>query len=121
MGEPMRLDELARLIGARVVVAGRAADGTIDRIYAGDRISDLLTHASPTTLILTNLSGNPLVRAAELMDVPALCLVSDRAPLPATMAAAEAHGVCLMVSPVGLFETCGRLHAALGDRERSGP
>ena len=48
--------DLARRIGARVV-AGVRPGRTVDRVYAGDRISDLLTHASQTTLLVTNLSS----------------------------------------------------------------
>jgi len=53
-------------------------DHVIDRVYAGDRISDLLAHASRQTLLVTNLSSALLVCAAELMDVPAVCLVGGR-------------------------------------------
>jgi hypothetical protein len=117
----MNLEDLARRIGAQVVTRGRAADVPIDRIYAGDRISDLLNQASESTLVVTNLAGPQLVRAAELMDVPAICLVGGRAPQAEMLAAAGAHGVLLMVSPADLFETCGRLYRCWTERERGGP
>jgi hypothetical protein len=113
MTEPLTLQDLASRIGARVVTAGRAANVVIDRVYAGDRISDLLSHASPTALVVTNLTGSQLVRAAELMDVPGLCLVADQAPSDEMLAAGRDHGLFVMVSPVDLFETCGRLYACL--------
>jgi hypothetical protein len=115
----MKLQDLASRISAHVVVPGRAADVRIDRIYAGDRISDLLTHASPTTLVVTNLTGAQLIRAAELMDVPGLCLVADPSPETEVLAAARAHGLCLMVSPVDLFETCGRLYRCWADHKQA--
>jgi hypothetical protein len=78
--------DLARRIGARVV-AGVRPGRTVDRVYAaqygpvrGDRISDLLTHASQTTLLVTNLSSALLACVAELMDVPAICLVGGQDP-----------------------------------------
>ena len=106
----MNLADLAKKIGARVVTEGNSANHVIDCIYAGDRISDLLTHASQKTLLVTNLSSALLVCVAELMDVPAVCLVGGQAPAPEIVSAAKARGMFLMVSPADLFETCGRVH-----------
>jgi len=55
--------DLAGRIGARVA-AGVRPGRTVDRVCAGDRISDLLTHASHTTLLVTNLSSALLVCVA---------------------------------------------------------
>jgi hypothetical protein len=117
----MNLQDLAARIEARIVVRGRAADARIDRIYAGDRISDLLSHASDSTLVVTNLTGPQLIHAAELMDVPGLCLVSNQSPEAGMLAAAGAHGLCVMISPADLFETCGRLYPLLDRQPRTGP
>ena len=109
----MRLDSLARQIGAEIVAAPAAAAPGIDRVYAGDRISDLLNHATESTLIVSNLSGSQLAQLAHLMDVPGLCLVNGIVPEPELIEAARRHQTLLMVSPLGMFETCGRLYAAL--------
>ena len=106
----MNLTDLAKRIGARVVAEGHPGGRRADGVYAGDRISDLLTHASQTTLLVTNLSSALLVCVAELMDVPAICLVGGQSPTPEIISAARAHGMFLMVSPVDLFETCGRVY-----------
>ncbi|MCX5674940.1 MAG: DRTGG domain-containing protein [Planctomycetota bacterium] len=107
--------DLARRIGARVVAEGHPPGRTVDRVYAGDRISDLLTHASQTTLLVTNLSSALLVCVAELMDVPAICLVGGQDPTPEILAKARAQGMFLMVSSADLFETCGRVHRCWND------
>ncbi|MCX5684018.1 MAG: hypothetical protein NT049_10075 [Planctomycetota bacterium] len=116
----MNLADLARKIGARVVTEGNSVNHTIDCIYAGDRISDLLTHASQKTLLVTNLSSGLLVCVAELMDVPAVCLVGGQSPAPEIVTAAKSHGMFLMVSPGDLFETCGRVYGCWRDLEQSG-
>ena len=115
----MDLAYLARRIGARVVTEGTSPNHVIEHIYAGDRISDLLTHASQKTLLVTNLSSALLVCVAELMDVPAVCLVGGQQPAPEIVAAAKAHGMFLMVSPADLFETCGRVFACRNDSMQS--
>jgi len=115
----MRLAELAAKIGATVLVPA-TAQAPIDRVYAGDRISDILNHAADGTLLVSNLSGVQLVRLADLMDLAGLCLVGGAEPDPAIVAAARAHGTGLVVSPVGLFETCGRIYRCL-DAEPGAP
>jgi len=109
----MRLEELAEKIGASLLSPGPAAARCIERVYAGDRMSDLISHASETTLVVTNLATSQLVRAAALMDLSGLCLVNGVAPEPALVAVAAANGTALMVSPFDLFETCGRLYECL--------
>jgi hypothetical protein len=89
----MNLTDLARRIGARVVTEGHCPVHVIDSVYAGDRISDLLTHASRQTLLVTNLSSALLVCVAELMDVPAVCLVGGQAPAPEIVSAAKGRGM----------------------------
>ena len=106
----MKLTDLIRRIGAEVVTSGAMLDAEIKRIYAGDRISDLLSQGDTETLLVTNLTGVHIPRAAKLMDVPAVCLLNGISPEPALTTAAETNGMVLLVSPYDMFETCGRLY-----------
>ena len=108
----MKLGELAEQIGA-TIWAGRRDPSSVEveRIYAGDVISDLLREASEATLLVTSLVSPQLLRVAELMDVPGICFVNGRLPEPGISAAAAESGIVLLVSPTDLIETCGRLHA----------
>jgi hypothetical protein len=117
----MRLDDLAGRIEARILTDTAAAARPIEHVYAGDRISDLLSHASDTTLLVSNLSGAQLLRLAELMDVPAICLVGGLQPDAEFVSAAESHGTVVMASPAGMFETCGRIYQCLLEAKRVGP
>jgi len=116
----MKLDCLAERTGARIVVASRKVTVSLEQVYAGDRVSDLLNAAGDHVLLVTNLASEHLVRVAELMDIPAICLVGGQLPSEAMVRAAREHGTALLVSPVGLFETCGRIYVTLSD-ERRGP
>lgn len=115
----MRLEYLANKIGAKVLTnRDRAARVEIERAYAGDAMSNLLSEGSETTLLVTNLSNAMLPRVAQLVDAAGLCLLSGLSPEREMIEAAEERGIVLMVSPVGMFETCGRLYECL-DGERS--
>lgn len=117
----MRLTELADKIGAKVHTPGRGATVELDQVYAGDRISDLLNEAKDNTLLVSNLASTHLIRVAELMDVPGICLVAGQQPDAAMLATAQEHGTLLMTSPSSLFETCGRIHRSLTEEKRSAP
>lgn len=113
MGGPVQLELLAQEIGARVCSPGRGVNVEMDQVYAGDRISDLLNAAGDHALLVSNLPSAHLIRVAELMDIPGLCLVGGQTPDEAMLATAAEHGTLLMVSRAGLFETCGRIYQAL--------
>jgi len=106
----MKLSDLVRTLGAKVLVAGPMLEGEIKRVYAGDRISDLLSQGDAGTLLVTNLTGLLILRAAEIMDVPAICLLNGVSPEPELATAAERNAVVLLVSPYDMFETCGLLY-----------
>ena len=115
----MKLHELAKAIGAEVLTLGQETTVETDQIYAGDRISDLLNAAGENVLLISNLASTQLVRVAELMDVPGICLVACQQPDSAMIRAAQEHGTLVMVSPAGLFETCSRVYLALTGGARS--
>ena len=110
----MRLSELARTIDAKVLTheekAGRIE---IQRVYAGDRMSNLLSEGSETTLLVTNLSNTLLPRVAELVDAAGICMLNGVSPDADVVRAAEERGIVIMVSPAGMFETCGRFYECL--------
>jgi hypothetical protein len=109
----MLIRQLAEHINARVTSPVAGVDAAIDRVYAGDRVSDMLNQTSERTMVVTNLVGASLLRVAELADIPAICLLNGREPEPPIRQGAERKGIALLVSPFDMFETCGRLHAAL--------
>lgn len=109
----MKLNELAEKVGAKVINHERCANIEIDRIYAGDKMSDLLNEASDTTLLVTNLAHPQLVRMTEIMDVPGICLLNDIVLDPKLVSAAIKYGTTIMVSPYDMFETCKRLDQCL--------
>ncbi len=111
----MTLNELASRLGARVMTPQADAARRVERVYAGDRMSDLLNHAGATTLVVTNLATPQLIRAAALMDASGICLVNGVAPDAGLLNTAASNGTVIMVSPFGMFETCGRLYECLGD------
>jgi redox-sensing transcriptional repressor len=109
----MKLEELAAGIGADVVTPGKPGGTAVSRVYAGDRVSDLLNEASDKTLLVSNLASVQMLRVAELMDVPGICFVNGVRPDAEMIQLAQENDTLLMVSPQGVFETCGLIYQAL--------
>jgi hypothetical protein len=95
------------MLDTRVLHSGAGSE--VSRAVASDRMSDLLEHASATTLIVTNLATPQLLDMAELMDVPAVCVTSDASPEAAFLEAARVTRVAVIVSALGAAETRRRL------------
>ncbi len=106
---PLSLKELASSAGARIVVhAQRAASLRIARVFASDKISELLHHGGPDTLLLTTLANPHLLRAASLVGAPALCLTGGGDIPPSLRAGAEAHGIVLLHTLDNLAQAMAR-------------
>ena len=120
-GGEVRLDELARCVGAQIITGDACPQRIVEKIYAGDRVSDLLNEASDRTLLVTNLMSLQMLRVAELMDVPAICFVNGVSPEPEIVAKADGTGTTLMVSPIGVFETCGLIYQSLAATPAAAP
>jgi len=67
---------------------------------------------------VTNLSNLQMVRVAELMEVPGICFVDGINPGPDIVELATENGTVLMVSPLGVFETCGLIYQLLTPETR---
>ena len=114
----MKLEDLALHIGARVITPGRPGGTEIAKIYAGDRVSDLLNEASDRTLLVSNLASVQMLRVAELMDVPGICFVNGVDPDTDVVELARQNGTLLLVSPAGVFETCGLIYQVLSEEKQ---
>ena len=117
-GANMRIRDLAQMIGALVVTAGDAEQRTVTKIYAGDRVSDLLNEASDKTLLITNLVNLQMVRMAELMEVPGICFVDGVTPSREIIDLANQNNTSIMISQPGVFETCGLIYQLLARDKR---
>ena len=102
----MRVEELAQKIGARLHLSESCHGVEVGKAYAADTMSELIAHAGPETLLVTSLNNAQLVRVAELMDVPGICLVGGTDPGPDLLSLAGTTGTAILVCRQDLDETC---------------
>ena len=109
----MDVRELATQINARIFPGSVQSGPQVRLVHSADTMSGLIANASPETLLVTSLNNSQLIRVAELMDAPGLCLVGAVEPSPELIAQARASGVAIIVSPHGLEKTRRLLEACL--------
>jgi hypothetical protein len=109
----MNLSDLAAKINARLIPPSIEGKTEVKTIHAADTMSSLIANASPDTLLVTSLNNSQLIRVAELMGAPGLCLVGGAQPSPELIAQAREAGAAILISPRGLEETRSLLEACL--------
>lgn len=109
----MKLQTLTEQIGAKILHQGHCSTSEIVQFYAGDKMSDLLNYASDSTLIVTNLVNPQLLRFADLMDVPGICLLNDVGLTEEMLTTIHKHTSTIIVSPYDMKETCQRVRQCL--------
>jgi hypothetical protein len=109
----MTVGELSLKCHLRLLLDPAQARGSVVRIFSSNTMSDLVANAASDTLLVTSLNNNQLVRIAELMDAPGICLAGVAVPCAGLLAGAERTGKAVAVSPLPLDETAMMLEAVL--------
>ena len=121
----MKLEEIRKVLGAEWFGGETSRTDSSDRevllCHASDLMSDVLTFTGAGSLLLTGLTNAQVIRVAEVADFIAVCFVRGKKPQPEAVQLAQERGIAMLVTPLSMFESCGRLHAKGlpgGDRAR---
>ena len=94
----MTVRELSFRCNLKLLLDPHPDRADVARIFSSNTMSDLIANAASDTLLVTSLNNSQLVRVAELMDAPGICLVSGAVPSPALLAGAGRAGKTIAVS-----------------------
>lgn len=108
----MKLKDIERILEAEVIVGGSLLQREIGMACGSDLMSDVLAFVKSGSLLLTGLTNPQVVRTAEMADLQAICFVRGKRPEQETIDIAEAKDIPLLVTPLPMFESCGRLYQA---------
>mgnify|MGYP000505524784 CR=1 FL=1 len=106
----MKLRDLIDVLEAEVIVGQDKLDVEIDRAFAADLMSDVLSFATEGTMLLTGLTNAQVVRTAEMLDMCAVVFVRGKRPQNEAVELARSRGIPLLTTPYILYESCGRLY-----------
>ena len=110
----MKLKDVETVLDAHLAWTANCpgcGDRDVCSCHASDLLSDVLTFRGPGSLLLTGLTNAQVIRTAELSDFVAICFVRGKKPLPEAVQMAEDKGIPLLVTPLSMYASCGRLFA----------
>ena len=108
----MTVVRIAEILGADFFAGAEEAAREIRMAICSDIMSDVLSFSTSQSLLLTGLTNIQAVRTAEMADIAAICYVQGKRPGPDSLSLAREKGILLLSTPLGSFESSGRLHAA---------
>lgn len=107
----MKLSEIASLLSCETLAPVDCAVD-LEAVVASDGMSEILAFHRPHALMLTGLTNIQSVRTAVVADVSALVYVRDKRPRQEVLDLAVQHGIPVLVTALGMFESCGILYQA---------
>lgn len=108
----MRLESIARLLGAEPLSRRWHPDLDVEYGFAADLMSDVLSLARPGSVLVTGLANPQVIRTSEVTEVAAIVLVRGKRPMAETEILAREAGIPVLCTALTMFETCGRLYSA---------
>ena len=106
----MKLKDIKKILEAEVITGGDLLEIDIKMACGCDLMSDVLSFAKSSALLLTGLTNPQVVRTAEMADLAAVCFVRGKKPGTETIEMAKSKDIPLLTTHLLLFESCGRLH-----------
>lgn len=92
-------------------------DLTLQKILAGDIMSDILVTVETDVLLVTGLATEQAVRSADMVGAPVILLVNDKLPLQSMKVLAEQCGITLLATPMPMYEACVTLNFLQNNNE----
>jgi len=110
----MTLEDLAKAIEGAILVHGNRPDTQVERAFAADLLSDVLSLAcnDERTTLVTGMVNPQVMRVAEILSIAAVIIVRGKVPPQSMVEYAEDLGIPLLTTRKTLFETCGLMFAS---------
>jgi len=107
----MHLKEIVEKVGGKVLSGeDKLNDVEVESAAASDLMSEVLAFAEPGMLLITGLVSPQVVRTAVVVGIPAILIVRHENVPEELVDLAKMNDLILMVTPLSMFETCGKLY-----------
>jgi len=104
----LKVKELIDHLDCRLHAEGRP-DEDVYRGVAGDLLSHVMGAAPEGSCWVTIQTHVNVAAVAVLKEMPLVILASDREPAPDLVERCLKEGICLVSTPLSIFEVCSRL------------
>ncbi len=104
----MTVNELTEKIELKKL--SKFEDREIDGVFVSDMISDVMAGAKSGNLWLTVQTHKSIIPAANLVDVSAIVITSDKHPPKETTDLADKYNIALLTTAMPTFQVVGKLY-----------
>lgn len=108
----MKISQIKEILECEVLDGMDRLDLDVDSCLSADMMSDVLAFAEPGALLVTGLTNSQSVRTAEIADAVAIVFLRGKKPNDSVLSLAKESSMPLLATDLGMFDVCGRLHAA---------
>lgn len=105
----MKLREIAKILNADVLVGKNRLDEDIEKGFASDLMSDVLT-LKETPILITGLCNVQTIRTCDMAGIEYIIIVRNKKPSEDMLELAEDNEMVVMTCQYSLFRTCGLLY-----------
>ena len=107
----MKLRTIVDLLEAKVIVGEERLDEDVEKAFASDLMSDVLTlHETP--LLLTGLCNPQTIRTCEMANLDFVVVVRNKKVTEEMIELAEDNDMVVMECGYSLYRACGKLYEA---------
>lgn len=107
----MVIRKIARLLEAEVLVGADKLDQEVDMAFSSDMMSDVLAYVTGSTVLLTGLVNEHVIRTAEMVDLECIVFVRGKEPTSDIIEMAKENGMVLLCTDHTLYCTSGILYS----------
>ena len=108
----MTLDEICKLLHATLLTTNHNFSCNVHSAFCSDMMSDVLAFAKDDSILITGLCNPQVMRTAEMMDLAGVIFIRGKRPDENMLRLAEEIGLCVMLTELPMFNTCGKLFCA---------
>lgn len=108
----MKITEIVKLIEADIICCTDLENCEVERAFASDLMSDVLTLTTDSLLLITGLGNMQTIRTAEMAEIKNILFVRNKKPSKEMIELAKSEDINIFVCNKSMFATCGELHKA---------
>jgi hypothetical protein len=105
----MDIFEIARLIEGEVLSHNNLSDSSVNKAFASDLMSDVLTLTTDSLILITGLANVQTIRTAEMAEIKNILFVRGKKPTSEMLELAKTEKMNIITCKKSMFATCGIL------------
>ncbi len=108
----MRIKEIVNIINGKVVCGKELMDIDVQKGFASDLMSDVLTLDTDNILLITGLANLQAIRTAEMSDISCIIFARNKKITQDMIDLAAENNMVLIECACSVFKTAGELYKA---------